>query len=117
MTFFDLNSPFPEGHTSGSPRKEMAHELRKNSLCTIDGFYPRLRIPEMYKPIQRRLQGKNLFVLGSIPLHGVCRAYLTGKSAGHRDMSPISAAEALPSGVTFRIMLGGKDKKRSLSHM
>ena len=97
MTFFDLNSKSPEGHTSGSPRKEMAHELRKNSLCATDGFYPRLRVPEMRRPIQRRLQGKDLFVLGPVSFHGFCPAYLQGKPEGHRGLSPVGAVEALPS--------------------
>ena len=96
MTFFDLNFSFTWRHTSGLSRKEAVHEHRQDGFCATDGFYPHVRIQQMCKPLQRQLQGKNLFMLGPIPLHGIRTAYLPGRPAGHRGLPPCSPTKTVP---------------------
>jgi hypothetical protein len=79
MPFIDLKL-FP--HVCQSPssmNEEAAHEFRENDLCPVDGLCPHIRIPKMRRSIQRQSQGDQLFLLGSVPLHGIRPAYLSRK--------------------------------------
>src|SRR3970040_2629108 len=87
IPFFDLKFFSPIGHTSATAeRKEMAYESRQNRVCSTDGLRAIVRVSPMRRTLQRQLQGQELFLPGSIPLHGFCATDLPGKSAGYRGV-------------------------------
>src|SRR3990170_227250 len=98
VTFLYLKLFSPMGHTSVSQRKEMAYEYRKNRFCPTDGLRPIVRVSPMRRALQRQLQGQELFLPGSIPLHGFCTADLPGKSAGYRGVPAHGQDQALSHG-------------------
>src|SRR3990172_6675857 len=83
------------GHTSASQRMEMDYEYWKNRFCSTDGLRPIVRVSSMRRTLQRQLQGQELFLPGSIPLHGFCAADLPGKSAGYPGILRDSGEEQL----------------------
>jgi hypothetical protein len=72
MTFFDLNyqSLFSRAFFGFSP-KEVNIEFRANGFFTNPGFPAKIRIQQMRQSLSRQLQGAEVFLLRSIPLHGL----------------------------------------------
>ena len=52
------------------------------------------------KSLQRQLENKEFFMLGSISLHGLCPTDLPGESSGHPGMSSCIPAKALSYGLS-----------------
>ena len=100
MVFFDLNFNSSKRHTSESLRKEMAHELREDCFCAVNGFSAGIRLLSMRRALSRRVQGEELFLLGSVSLYGLCPAYIQGKLTRHRSLSTCIQAKTLPYGDT-----------------
>jgi len=86
MGVIDLKMFSGRGHTSAFRQKEMADELRSNYILPIDGLCPHARIQAMRKTLQRQLQDKELHLLGSVSLYGLCPADLPGESERYPGM-------------------------------
>src|SRR3990172_1394792 len=96
IPFFDLKFFCPIGHTSAtSERKEMAYEYRQNRVCSTDGLCSHLRVSPMRRALQRQLQGEDVFLLGSVPLYGLCPVDLPGKPQGYRGLPARGEDQAL----------------------
>src|SRR3990167_5201380 len=90
--FFDLKNISHISHTSATMRKEVAYEYRQNRFCSVDGFYSILRVSAILRrALSWQLQGKNLLLLGSVPLYVLCTTDLSRKSQGYRGMPARSA--------------------------
>ena len=100
LSFIDLKSESPQSHTSLSKPKEMAYEFRQNDLFTTDGLRTYLRVSQMRETLQRKSQDQNLFVLGSISMHGIRAAYLSRKSQSYRSKPASDTRQTLPHGHT-----------------
>lgn len=98
MRFIDLNSKPRQSHTCASLRKEMADELRKDSILSTDGFFARIRISSLCGALPRQPQSAKFFMLGSVSDDGLRSAHLSRKSQGHRDLFESCGREALPHG-------------------
>src|SRR5579863_7402229 len=98
MRFFDLNYFPPIGHTSAYPRKEMAHEYRKNRLCSTDGFCSIVRVSKVCGTIPWQLQGAHLLVSGSVPLSILRAADVPREPQGHRGLPARGEAQTLSHG-------------------
>src|SRR3972149_6571678 len=70
--FFDLKNISHISYTSATMRKAVAYEYWQNRFCSIDGFYPLLLVSAMRRALSWQLQGKKLFLLGSVPVHVLC---------------------------------------------
>ncbi len=93
-----LKSGILDGHTAATLAKGMADEFRENDFLPVDGFSTLIRIPPLCRALRRQLQDRELLLLGPISAHGLCTTDLPRESDRHSGLSPISPAEALPSG-------------------
>src|SRR3990167_8166523 len=100
--FFDLKNISHISHTSATMRKEVAYEYRQNRFCSVDGFYSILRVSAMRRALSWQLQGKNLLLLGSVPVHVLCTTDLSGKSQGYRGMPASSENQTLSHGYSWQ---------------
>src|SRR3990170_6579432 len=96
MQLFDLKSFLPIGHNSATPRKEMAYrEHRQNRFFSNHGVRSIVPVSSVRRSLQRQLQGDNVYLSGSVPLHGLRPAYVSRKSPGHRGMSSRGETETV----------------------
>src|SRR3989338_9717240 len=98
LGFFDLKSKFLYSYTPLAKQKEMAYELRENSIFSDYGFSAYIRVTKMCRQIQRQPQDKEIYMYGPISLHGICSTYLSGESQRHRGMFACSIKQALSHG-------------------
>jgi len=98
IAFFDLKSKLLNGHTPGTPKKETANESRKDYFLSDHGFYTHVRISEVRGALRWQLQDKELHLLGSISLHGICSTDIPGKPQRYPGMLKSSAEETLSHG-------------------
>jgi hypothetical protein len=77
MIFPDLDIKHLKSHILVTTRKEMAYEQREGDIFSADGLRTILRFLQMREAIWRRLQDKDLFMLGAIFMHELC-ATVTG---------------------------------------
>lgn len=87
-----------------SMKEEMEHEFRENDLCATDGFCLRIRVPKMRRSVQWQFQDEKLFLLGPVPVHGFCPAYLPGEPARYRGLpagNPVQTLSSWHSGKGF----------------
>src|SRR6266498_3439049 len=99
MRLFDLKLFLPIGHNSATPRKEMDYrERRQNRFFSNHGVRSIVPVSPMRRSLQRQLQGVNVYLPGSVSLHGLRTAYISRKSSGHRSMSSRREAETLSHG-------------------
>ena len=98
MTWNDLKLGFMRLIQSVHKRKGFRNEFRKNSFLSNNGICLSQGISKMCSEIQRGLQGSVIFMLGSVPVHGLRTAYLSGKPAGHRSLPVRPEQKALPYG-------------------
>ena len=98
MFFFDTKLRM--SHTSSSSQKEMTHGNWENRLCPTHGLSTQVRFSTMRPTIQRPLQGQTLFLLGPIPLHGLCPTDLSGKPSRYRGMSSFDPTQTLSHGLS-----------------
>src|SRR6266851_5850065 len=96
--FFDLNSAWVFGHPERAFQEATAHAYRPNGVRSVDEFHPRLRVPSVRQSLSRRLQGHELFLLGSISVHGICATDRSRESARHRNMIARAGLETLKIG-------------------
>src|SRR5208337_1855610 len=59
-------------------------------------------VSTLRRPLWGRLQGPQLFLLGSISLSGLCPTDLSRKSARHRSLPAFAPPATLPSGTARR---------------
>ena len=85
-------------HTPSSSQKEMAHGYWETNLCPSHGFSTGIRIPSMCPTIPWSLQDEEFFMLGSVPLHGLCAAHISRKFVRYRGLPSLGPAETLPHG-------------------
>src|SRR3990172_12820832 len=84
MFVIDLNSKLC--HPSAKPQKEVAHEHRKNCLCTSNGSSALTRVPSLCRGVSGRLQDPAFLLVGSISLHGLCPTDVPRKFERHRGL-------------------------------
>ena len=77
----------------------MVHEPRPHRILPVDQLPSGSRIPPLRKPLRRGSQMARLFLLGSVPLHGVRPADLPRKPARHRSVPAFARRQALPHGI------------------
>ena len=77
----------------------MVHEPRPHCVRAVDQLPSGSRIPPLPKPLRRGSQMARLFLLGSVPLHGVRPAELPRKPARHRSVPAFARRQALPHGI------------------
>ena len=102
MKFFDLKTGIFCGNSASYPRKDLKHEQRKICVCPIDGVSSDIRVSEMRREIQRRIQSQEFLVHGSVSDNGVCSTHLQRKSAGYCNMSGCSGGKTLSHGNTHK---------------
>ena len=73
--------------------------LGPHRILPVDQLPSGSRIPPLRKPLRRRSQMARLFLLGSVPLHGVRPADLPRKPARHRSVPAFARRQALPQGI------------------
>src|SRR4030065_1449185 len=120
MLLFDLNLKFYKCHTSLLLFKEMAYECWENSIFTIDGVPPPIRISKMCRALPRRLQDQVFFLLGSIPLYGFCPTYLSRKPPRHSSLPPGQPTKTLSYGLSRKRVsqyLGSRQPSPRLVHL
>ena len=79
----------------------MAYEFWKNNFFSIDGFPADVRISKMCRTVQRPLQDKKFFLLGSISLPGFCPTDLPRKPQRHRILSESATIETISQGLSW----------------
>ena len=84
-------------HTS---EKDLKHEQRKIYVCPIDGISSGIRVSEVRREIQRKIQSQEFLVHGSVSDNGVCSTHLQRKSSGHCNMSGCRGGKTLSHGNT-----------------
>ena len=99
MFFFDTMPTV--SHTSSSSQREVTHGNRENPFLPNSWTFCRVYEFQTMRPtIQRSLQGQKLFLLGSIPLHGLCSTNVSRKSPRYRGLSAFGPAETLSHGLS-----------------
>src|SRR5664279_1997818 len=96
--FFDLKMETTDSHTSAPKWKETQYEYRQNHFLSAYGFHSSLRISEVRGQIQRQLQGKDIFMLGSISMYGFCTTYISGEPQRYTGMFTGGTYKALSHG-------------------
>jgi hypothetical protein len=96
MTFFDFNSTACFGSLSQSiPWKGDVNAHRASRVLSVNGLFPKVRIPETRTPLSRQLQGSDIFMPRSISLHGICTAHQSGEPARSGNVSACNAYETV----------------------
>ena len=72
----------------------------KTVFAQLMDFIPLYEFRKCVEPYHGDYKVKTLFLLGPVPLHGLCAAHLPGEPTGYRGLSPGGPAETLPSGDT-----------------
>ena len=85
-------------HLDATLRQEAVRELGQDDFFSVDGLSSFSGIPSLRRPLQRQLQTPTLFLLGSVPVYGLCATYLPRKSARHRSVFALRWHQALPHG-------------------
>ena len=98
MKFFDLKTGIFCGNSASYPRKDLKHEQRKICVCPIDGISSGIRVSEVRREIQRRIQSQEFLVHGSVSDNGVCTTHLQRKSSGYCNMSGCRGGKTLSHG-------------------
>ncbi len=98
MSFFDLKIISQTCKFPLSIKKETPHEFRENRLCPVDGLCHHIRVSKMRRSIQRQSQRYKLFLLGSVPLHGLRSAHLPRKFERYSGLPACHSAQAVSLG-------------------
>src|SRR4030042_3135290 len=98
MAVIDLKFQEYSGYPSISNWKGVAYEFRKNSLCSIDEIPANLRVSPRRPTLSGNVQSANLFLFGSILMHGLCPVGLSRKFARHRSVSSCQTGKTLSYG-------------------
>src|SRR5882757_2414985 len=94
----DLNLGIHSNDFCALSRKETSDEFRQNDLLSIDGFPSHLRVSQMRRALQRKLQTQDLFVLGSVSVYGFCSTDLSRELERYRSLFAVGCRQTLPSG-------------------
>lgn len=78
----------------------MAHESREDHFCSAHGFFARSRISSLCGKVPGPIQDQILFLLGPIPLYGLCPTYLPGKPPRYSSLLKGEPTKALPHGLS-----------------
>ena len=84
--FFDLKSGYGIPYSSSFHGKEIGDEQGKDDIRTANGISSITRVPEMRGKIQRGIQGKIVFMPGTVLCHGVRADSISGEPEGYGDM-------------------------------
>jgi len=76
----------------------VAEEYGTDCLFSSDGFPVSAGVPQVRCSLPWSVQGPEVFLPGSVFLHGFRSAHIQGKPARHRSLPAGDAAEALPHG-------------------
>ena len=70
----------------------------KTIFSQIMDFIPIYEFQKCVKPLQRQLQNKKLYLLGSVSLYGICSTDVPGKPQRYPGMFESSAEQTLSYG-------------------
>src|SRR5271157_4603373 len=98
MRVFDLNFSGSYSHACPASGEGVAHESWPDGVCAVDGFHSRARVSPLRRALPGQLQGHQFFLLGPIPVHGLCPTYLSREPARYRNLPARLGAAALPCG-------------------
>ena len=117
LGFFDLKSGIGVSHTSLSKLKEMAYELRQDSIFSDNGLSTKIRVSKMCRPIQRQLQDKEFYMYGPISLHGFCSTNHIGPYRAYREsLRDIEACLRATENKLYHIGIRGKVSRNTLAN-
>ena len=97
----DLNLGIHSNDFCALSRKETSDEFRQNDLLSIDGFPSHLRVSQMRRALQRKLQTQNLLVLGSVSVYGFCSTDLSRELERYRSLFAVCPKQTLPFGHSW----------------
>src|SRR5438876_769661 len=93
----DLNSEPVQPMLPQLLRRRRADEFWQIDLCTTDGLSSCKGFSTLCQTLPWRLQTQDVFLLGSVPLHGLRPANLSREFARHRSLPARATHQALPS--------------------
>src|SRR5215212_23090 len=91
----DLNSKSVQPMLPQLLRQRRADEFWQIDLCTTDGLSSLKSFSTLCQTLPGRLQTQDFFLLGSISLHGLRAAYLSGEFARYRSLPARATDQAL----------------------
>lgn len=97
-----------------------ADEYGTDRFCSSHGFPASAGFPQVRCSLPCSLQGAEVFLQGSVFLHGFCSAHLSGEPARHRGLPAGDAAEALAHGnprAGLTEHAGRREPKSRLAHL
>src|SRR4030067_2774869 len=100
MCFFDTKLRM--SHTSSSSQMEVAHVSSPTGLCPTHGVSAEVRFSTVRPMLQRAIQDQKLFLLGSIPLYGLCAVNISREPSRYRSLSSVGPAQSLPYGLPWK---------------
>src|SRR6185503_9551038 len=93
----DLNSKPAQLMLPQLLQRRRADEFWQIDFYATDGLSSDQIFSPLRATLRRRFQGKEFFLLGSVPVHGLRPAYLSRKPARYRSMPAGATAQALSS--------------------
>ena len=79
-------------------QEESTHVHRQTRFLSGHGLHAHAYLSTLCNAVSRRLQSEKVYLLRSIPLHGLCANHLPGKPARYRNLFACPRAETLSYG-------------------
>ena len=121
MSVFDFNVLQDVSHTfSGFMWKGVADVHGTDGVLAVNGLPAQARVQPVCSSLSRQLPGAQVFLPRSVSLHGLRPTHLSGKSAGHGNVSARRAVEALSCRYPWPSLpkhLGRREREQRLAHL
>ncbi len=121
MSVFDFNALPDLSHTFSTLMwKGVADVHGINGVLSVDGLLAQARVQPVRSSLSGKLPGAQVFLPRSIPLYGLRTTHLSGKSAGHGNVSARRAVEALSRRHPWPSLpkhLGRRQREQRLAHL
>src|SRR5271165_848012 len=98
MSVFDLNFSGLYSHAFPAFEEGVAYASWSDGVRAVDGFHSRTPVSPLRRALSRQLHGHQLFLLGPVPVHGLCPTHLSREPARHRNLPASFGAAPLPCG-------------------
>src|SRR5690606_30993522 len=82
-------------------QKGLADEYRTNRFLTDYGLAPTLGFPQLRQTLPGQSKNTDIFLHGSVPVHGICSINLSREFTRHRDLPPRQSAETVSHGYSI----------------
>ena len=120
MLVIDLKSILYCDHSCNSNTKGVVNEYWQNYIFTNYGFLAHARISKMCQSLSRQLQSAKLFLLRSIPMHGIRPTNFSRKPSRHRSLFAFCPKQTLSRWVSrqsFTQYFSACKRKSRLAHL